>query len=320
MGIEITCLHHVGHVVRDLASCIELYRRLGFSVGPASCPVVQTAPGKAPMLFGVANAHVEFSRNFVELATVVSDPVRLPVDVALTPVRVPEAALPSVLDALRRTIGKLAGALARFEGLHILVLGTSDIAKSVASFEAADVRHGGVSTVARDIKTEQGGKTVPIRSLEIDREPVPEGRLAVAEVPPPESLRVQSAPAHPNGATALVEAILCVAPIELDAFDARYARYLGRHARRTDFARIFEFNDATITLVEPSGLARMLPGEQPASLPAFVAYAVTVQNLDDVKAQLSRSGLPARASSTGDIFVPAAAALGVAVIFRVARP
>lgn len=320
MSIEITCLHHVGHVVRDLGACIEMYRRLGFSVGAASCPVVPMTPGKAPTLFGVANAHVEFAGNFVELVTVVSDHVRLPADVALTPVRVPEAALPSVLDALRRTIGKLVEALARFEGLHILVLGTSDIAKSVASFDAADVRHGGVSTVAREVTTAQGIKTVPIRSLEIDREPVPEGRLAVVEVPSPDSLRARSAPVHPNGATALIEAILCVAPTELDAFEARYARYLGRHAQHTNCARIFQLDGAVITIISPLGLALMLPGEQPVSLPAFAAYAVSVQCLDEVKAQLSSSGLPALASSTGDVFVPSASALGVAVIFRAARP
>ncbi|WNG34401.1 hypothetical protein F0U61_12730 [Archangium violaceum] len=157
---------------------------------------------------------------------------------------------------------------------------------------------------------------MPIRLLEMDGEAAPEGRLAMAENPPLEVLRAQRHLEHPNGALELVEAVLCVADTEVEDFERRYARYLARPARSDGPARVFELDEARVTIIPNSGLATALPGEQAPALPAFVAYAVAVRDLEATRALLHENGFPVMSTAGGDIFVPATAALGAAVIFR----
>ncbi|MCI4041738.1 hypothetical protein [Streptomyces sp. TRM75563] len=40
MGYDTARIHHVGHVVEDMAEAIGLYERLGFLVRPPSCPAM----------------------------------------------------------------------------------------------------------------------------------------------------------------------------------------------------------------------------------------------------------------------------------------
>ncbi|MFF2652624.1 hypothetical protein [Streptomyces sp. NPDC058045] len=121
---------------------------------------------------------------------------------------------------------------------------------------------------------------------------------------------------HPNGAVDLVEAVLCVADEELTMIQRRYATYLGRPARPRGPARVFDLDGAALTLVPASDLTALLPGERPTALPALVGYTVAVQHLARTRDLLHRNGLPAQDTPTGDIFVPAEAALGTAVVFR----
>ncbi|MGA5421042.1 hypothetical protein [Streptomyces lavendulocolor] len=63
-------------------------------------------------------------------------------------------------------------------------------------------------------------------------------------------------------------------------------------------------------------LTALLPDECPAALPAFVAYTVAVRDLAVVRDLLKAEGIPLRESPSGDLFVPAEAALGAAIVFR----
>ena len=316
MTTELRHLHHVGHVVHDMAAALALYRRLGFDCAPAMYPVIAPAEGEPAQPFGVANTHANFLRNFIELATAASVGAPLPEDAVLVPIQVPAAVLPRILDALKRSVATLAAGLARFEGLHILVLQSDDIAASAARLDSEGVRHSGVNTAQRQIETTDGMRVTPVRFLEIDQEPVPEGRLAIAENPPSSILQTQRHMAHPNGALDLVEAILCVPDHEQEAHTQRYARYLGRTARVEDTLRIFDLQDACITLVPAASLGKLLPGETAPALPAFVAYAVTVRDLRTTETLLRQNGFQVATSAARDIFVPARSALGAAVIFR----
>jgi hypothetical protein len=316
MGTELRNIHHVGHVVRDMRKALELYRRLGFDCAPPAYPIISRAEGEPPKPFGAANTHATFLCNFVELVTVVSDDAPLPHDAVLIPLHVPAPALPRVLETIARTVATLAAGLARFEGLHILAFQTDDVAASAAQFDSDGVTHSGANIVQRQIETAAGLQVAPVRYLEIDQEPVPEGRLAIVENPPPEILRAQSHMNHPNGAIALVESLLCVADREIDSYAQRYRRYLGGDARAEGTARMFDLQDSRITIAPASSLGAFLPGEAAGELPAFVAYAVKVCDLPATEALLRRNGVPVALSPAGDIFVPARSALGAAVIFR----
>ncbi|WP_324239968.1 VOC family protein [Pseudonocardia sp.] len=302
-------LHHTGHVVRDIAAAAACYRRLGFAVPAPEFPALPPAPGRPPRAVGAGNTHVQLGRGFVELVTVV-DGDGPPADAVVVPLDVPLGAAERVSAGIAATAARLSSALARFEGLHILVLGTSDADATAARLTAGGVPHGGVQRVHRPGPA--GGVPVPIGWLELDPD-APEGRLAVAE-----DLAGAGRADHPNGALELVEVLLCVPDDELAAHTRRYRRYLDRPARDEGPLRSFELDSGRITLVAASGVDGVLPGERPPALPAFAGYVVTVRRPDDVRALVAGAGFPLRTTPAGDLFVPAAAAHGAAVVFRAA--
>jgi hypothetical protein len=257
--------------------------------------------------------HAPFARNFVEVMAVVTQESHLPDDAHPIPLQVPPDALPGVVESIERTIAKISASLARFEGLHILVFETEDANETARRFDQTAVGHSGVN------KVQQPHQRVPLGVVEIDREDVPEGRLAVAESLISEAPEAQSSQQHPNGALDLVESILCTPDAQIEAYVERYQRYLGRVARRDGAARVFDLRQSCVKLIPASWLGDLLPGETAPALPAFVAYAVAVRDLRSTRRWLEDSGLAVKVEPSDGIFVPAKAALGAAVIFRQAR-
>ncbi|MFD4024723.1 VOC family protein [Streptomyces sp. NPDC058576] len=330
MPHDTTRLHHVGHIVENLAEASSLYGRLGFVVPPPSCPAMPRSEGAPPEPFGAANTHADFPDSFLELATCVKDgdTGRLPADTRLVPLEAPAEVLPLLVERIGETSANLAACLDRFQGLHILMFSSPAIDEAAVRLTEAGVRHGGVNTVRRAAPAGANSPVETIRYLEIDaQEPhsgtnvgtgagtVPEGRVGiVADLDP----GIQSARHldHPNGATGLAEATLCVADEDLAATQHRYAAYLARRPRQEGRARIFDLDGAALKLIPESALRATLPGEEPPALPALVAYTVTVRDLPLARDLLHRNGVPVRETPTGDLFVPAKEALGTAVVFR----
>lgn len=309
-------LHHVGLVVRDLDEALACYRRLGFELPAPSCGAVACEDGGPPEPFGAANVHATFGRDFVELVARIDGPA--PRDAILVPVQVPREHVDRFRELVARSTDTLAWCLERFEGLHILALHAPDVDGVAARLSGQGVGHGGVHAAERRLETDAGAQMVPIRVLELDGPQtgvgrVPEGRVAIVTDAMADAERRVD---HPNGALALVEAVLCVADAELPATARRYEAYLGRAARDEGGARVLDLAGSRIVLVASSALDALLPGERAPALPAFVAYAVTVRDVDDTRRLLAARGLPLRTTAAGELFVPAEAALGAAVIFR----
>ncbi len=182
---------------------------------------------------------------------------------------------------------------------------------------------------------------------------VAEGRVgAVAELDP--AIQGPRVLDHPNGAVDLVDAVLCVPDDELEVWSERYGSRLGRSYREEGPARVFDLGPrgCGVTLVPASGLGKVLPGEAgpvaagegalglpgeealgmsgagvsaspgegvavlAPALPVFVAYAVAVRDLAAARDLLDANGFHPRRTASGDVFVPAAEALGAAVVFR----
>jgi Glyoxalase-like domain len=308
MGID--SLHHVGHVIADVGHALARYRRMGFHVPPLQRPVLPDHPGRSCRAVGVANSHIGFAHNFVELIAVVGDGPYPDDEVVPSPLTAPAAALPDLDRAVAATAARLTAALSRFEGIHVLCFGAADADAIAARLHAEGVTHSGVKRARRPSTT--GGEDVPIGYLEIDDAPglSPEGRLAVSEPLP------QDRTEHPNGAFRLAGTILCVADDELADYEARYQRYLHRTARDDGPARTFDLGGQWLTIVPRSGLGQLLPGERPQALPAFVAYAVEVRDPTATQRHLHSAGVPLHTSPTGDIVVSAVWAHGAAVIFH----
>src|SRR5829696_5095112 len=113
--------------------------------------------------------------------------------------------------------------------------------------------------------------------------------------------------------------MLCVEGADVAKVARRYETYTGRTARRNGPTRVIDLDGATVTIVPDSDLDTVLPGERAPAMPAFVAYAVEVRDIDATRRHVQQNGFPVNVLPSGDVFVPAAAALGAAVIFRQAR-
>ncbi|WP_336211772.1 VOC family protein [Nonomuraea sp. LPB2021202275-12-8] len=317
MGNDVNGLHHVGHIVRDLNQASELYRRLGFTVPAPAFPVLPRVPGGPAEPFGVANTHVYFPGNFIELVAVIEDPGRMPGEARPIPLQVPDDQLPGLMAAIRATAASIASFLHRFQGVHIVIADTPDIDRVAARLTAAGVGHGGVHAIQRPVETSAGTTMEPVRYLEIsepDLPPgrVPEGRIGFAENTPLGVLEDRQRTGHPNGATGLVECVLCVADPALPELERRFGTYFGQGAA----GQVARFDQAGVTVVAASALASLLPGKRPATLPAFVAYAVSVRDLTATERLLHDNDVPITRTGRGEVFVPADAALGTAVVFR----
>ncbi len=316
MSVKISHIHHIGHVVEDMNNALNLYRKLGFTCPPPSYGTLSEKNGEPPKPIGAANTHVTFLRNFVEIATVVEDGKPIPDDAKLLPLQVPAGMLDKVLKNIKNTVEKLSKCLLRYEGTHILCFLSPDVEVSAKQFDKDKVGHSGVNLVSRPIETTDGVKVVPLRVVEIDREDVPEGRLAIADNPPIEVLHAQTHMDHPNGAIELVEVILCVTDSELDNFTSRYQRYLDCSAQKDGTTRFFVLDRSRVTIIPETSLDRVLPGEKMDVLPGFVGYAVTVKDLKITQKYLEEKDVSLRGTPAGDIFVPASSALGTAIVFR----
>jgi hypothetical protein len=120
---------------------------MGFAVPPPSFPALASGKGEPVRAFGAGNTHVSFRTSFVELVTVIDDPQRGEVagDATLVPLQAPPEVLERLREDIEQTSGRVAQALDRFEGLHILVFGTADVDATVAQLVAKGVSHGPVS-------------------------------------------------------------------------------------------------------------------------------------------------------------------------------
>ena len=320
---DITGLHHVGLLVRDIAAAIEAFRRLGFHVGPPSYPALPPAPGAAPEPIGAGNTHADFPRTFIELVALA--PERrgdLPSDADLVPLQVPDERLEGTRALMRHTVAGLAARLDRFEGAHVLVFAGADTERTAARLSEAGIIHSGSQRAQRPITTAEGTKLEAIKHLEINdgtaEQPgmPPEGRVGVAEDAPPEILDAQTGLDHPNGATGLVECVLTVSADELEATADRHAKYLGVPPARDGRARAFELESGRLTITTASEHSERFPGEQPLEPPSLSAYAIEFTDLDACERLLGDRGVGLRWTDRGEPFIPAAAGYGAAIVLR----
>jgi hypothetical protein len=299
MTYDIDGLHHVGLLVEDLDEGTELYRRLGFQMTPPSHHSVAPKEGEPPRRLGTANVIATFPRNYVEVLAQVDKSMENP-----------------ILDPW----------YARFAGLHILAFNSPDADAAAARLDREGINHGGVSTLQREVDTADGPRMMRVRNVffggEDSSRPVvawsasqlPEGGVQTVQNLTAEYLLQERYMDHPNGAVGVVDYILCVADEELPEFERRYQKYLGRPPRDDGPMRVFDVNDFRVTLVRDSDLEAVLPGERAPGLPAFVAYDVAVRDLAAARKQLEGNGF--RVVEAGSrVFVPAAEALGGAVMF-----
>lgn len=314
---HVTGLHHAGLVVQDMDTAIGTFRRLGFTVPEAAFPGLPTGAGGEHQGVGAGNTRLRLDDNFIELAAVVGPDGRLGANAVMVPMEVPAERLPAVREVISRTTGRIADALERFEGLHILALEARDLDAAADRLAVSGVQHSGVSRLRQPVDTPEGTVTVPVAYLEIDEEPglAPEGRIALAELPGAEARRWQGNPGHPNGARRLTSVVLCVRDGDVASTVHRYEAYAGSSVRSAGRRHVLDLGEGSLVIVGQSDLPQVLPRVQPVDLPAFVAYAIQVEDLDATASYLEHVKVPLHRSPDGNICVGPDAAHGAMIIF-----
>ena len=181
-------------------------------------------------------------------------------------------------------------AMARYQGVHILALGTPAAAEEHARLE----RHGFAPLpqvdLERDVELEGETRRARFGVVRVPPETMPEGRVQFVEQRTPELLWQPRWLAHTNGVTALT-AVFVVADDPVDAA-ARYARFAGLlPSREGKFVRL-STSRGDIVIGRQRDLAALL-GAAPAA-PALAGYALACADPETLAARWRAAGLEIR--------------------------
>ena len=278
MNLDITRLHHTGHLVTDLTAGADRYRRLGFSVPAPVFPGIESEDEPLRVI-GAGNTRIAFPHNFIELIGLAGD--RLPADATIAPLSL----TPQAKAAIEHTTRRLTDELATGQGMRVLAWQAADADAVAARLTDTGVPHSGVIRLERP---GPDGEPVAVGYLELDADGTSEGRLAIAEGNPAEVTT------HPNGAIRLSEAVTCAEPTA--PVVERYRRYLDRAAPDG----VFELAETSVWIATGDQIARRFDGYRPP--PGFVGHLVAVTDLTETLDYLRANAIPVRHAATGEVF------------------
>ncbi len=280
-------LDHLVIGVRDLDAAGALYEKLGFTVG---------ARNRHP--WGTENRIVQFPGSFLELITIGDAAAVVP----------PAPRVFSFGSFVRE-------ALARGEGLSMLVLESTDAKADAAAFKAFGIGDYEPFFFERQAKRPDGSEVRVAFSLAFAADPLaPECGFFVCQQHEPQNFWNPAFQQHANGVTALASAMIVTDnPAAHRAFLSAYAGH----------PEVLEGN-ADLVLTLPRGRIDVLDPEaaqavyhvEPDTTPArFLGFCVSVPDLAAVAGILEAADV-AFMQGEARIVVPAEAALGCVIAFE----
>jgi len=288
MPSESRGLDHLVIGVADLDAAGAFYERLGFRVG---------ARNRHP--WGTENRIVQFPGAFLELITIG--------DATLIPPHAPR----------RFSFGAFVrDALARVEGMSMLVLESRDAVGDANGFRAAGIGDFEPFFFERQARRPDGSEVRVAFSLAFaENRAAPECGFFLCQQHEPQNFWNPAFQQHDNGASGL-SAVFMVAEEPAAQID-----FLGAYSGAESFAT----PEAGLRLPLPRGRIEVMTPETAASQlgndagrpeqPAFAGFAVTVPDLGTVEALLARHDI-AHHRDGARIVVPGSAALGCAILFE----
>lgn len=280
-------LDHLVIGVRDLDAAGAFYEKLGFTVG---------ARNRHP--WGTENRIVQFPGSFLELLTIGD-----------------AAAIAPPAPRVFSFGSFMQDALARGEGLSMLVLESTDANADAAAFRKAGIGDFEPFFFERQARRPDGSEVRVAFSLAFAADPLaPECGFFVCQQHEPQNFWNPAFQQHANGATALASAII------ITDSPAAHREFLSAYA---GFPEVLEGN-ADLVLTLPRGRIDVLDPEaaqaiyhvEPDTTPArFLGFCIAVPDLDAVAARLEAAGI-AFAQGDDRIVVPPEAALGCVIAFE----
>ena len=236
-------LDHTGLAVDDLEAARALFARLGFTLTPREA-LTRPGPDGTQVSSGADNHVFMLERGYQEIISVV-DPAA---GHMLTP------------------------RLARYMGLHIIVLASPDVDALRDRLAGRGVAVGPCMTWGRAV---EGGGEARFRFFMYAEAEAPEAVLCAVQHLTPDALRPPALLSHANGAVAINGATLHVA--DRAEAEARYARLLDA----TPEDGTFRFGNGTfLRLADADDLACLFPGARVAPAPSVAAVEFALHDMD----------------------------------------
>lgn len=278
-------LDHVGVAVRDLAAARAAYAAMGFRLTPLSVHSGSRTPGGPVEPWGSGNHCAMLGAGYLELIGIVA-PDR-------------PSSVPPLLE--------------RYEGAHILALRCADAEAAYAELTSRAAHVDPPRVLERDAPFGPDGtetRRAAFRNIHCHGAHYAVSHLIVIEHRTPDVLWQPHLTRHPNGAAALVEAVLSVADPATTA--ERLAALAGAVPEIVGPDRFaVPLERGRISVMTPDA-ARATFGAPPPSEPSIVAITVAVADLERARGEAEAGGLPIRRHGAG-LLIPAAAACGVAI-------
>lgn len=245
-------LDHIAHFVPDIAKASAALERLGFTLTPFSLQQHRTAPDAPLVPAGSGNRCAMLRQGYLEFLTPTSG----------TPVA-----------------ERMRAAIQRYVGQHLICFGTGEAARTHRHLAEGDFDPLPPVALQRQIGTANGSEgTARFTVLRVPPEAMREGRVQVVEHHTPELLWQQRWLDHPNGASALLASIVCVADVEEAA--GRFARFAKAEIKRV----------GTGAVIAPRGHGRVLildartaPDRLGVAAPSLPWIAGIVLRVDDLQ-------------------------------------
>ncbi len=281
-------LDHVGIVVADLAVARETFTRLGFQLTRESSHKAALTPGGPVEMWGSGNRCAMFAQGYFEILGI-TDPARHHVHIDER--------------------------LARYSGLHLIALGSADVA---AAGKLVGQSHDGVQPMMELHRDVPFGATETrpgmFRIVYLDEALFPDAELFFIEHATPDVLWQPDLLTHPNGVTGLAGATLCTDDPAATA--KRFVAITGiEPVTGTDGAASFPLRVGEVDIIDRAGLARRFPGIIPPTTPWLAATTFRVSDLDKTRACLDANGLAINERDDGSIWVAPDAADGAIIAF-----
>ncbi len=281
-------LDHVGIVVADLDAARKTFTRLGFQLTRESSHKAALTPGGPVEMWGSGNRCAMFDQGYFEILGI-TDPARHHVHID--------------------------DRLARYAGLHLIALGSTDVA---AAEKFVGQNHDGVQPMMELHRDVPFGATDTrpgmFRIVYLDAVLFPDAELFFIEHVTPDVLWQPDLLTHPNGVTGLAGATLCTDDPAATA--ARFAAMTGiEPATRTDGTVSFQLHVGEVDIIDRDGLARRYPGAAAPTTPWFAATTFRVTDLQRTRAYLDANGVAIDNGHNGSIWVGPDAADGAIIAF-----
>ncbi len=256
-------LDHIAFFVNQMPATAQAMDKLGFQLTPYTPQWNAAGPGKPDVLVGLANQCVMLERGYLEILAIHK-----------------ETGNPLVEQHRE--------ALSRHAGLHLLAFTTDTPEQFHEHLDRNGFSPLPPVALRRIVDTLDGKEELRFHVQRVASGQMPEGRVQALKHLTPDALWQKRWLAHPNGATALTDLLLC--SDDLPETVHRYERFTGLSPTEHVGAFIFVTGRGRLTIADPDWILDRLPSTELPPRPAFVACALAA-NLSDTRRHLEQNGI-----------------------------